>query len=319
MFNINMKEMQFLDIINKTLSKNELLGDDCAYLKEFNLFITQDTLVEGVHFDLKYTDFYTLAKKSVAVNLSDLAANLAEPKYISLSISAPKNFSEKNIEEFYKGIEDCCNLYGIQVCGGDLTGSNSGLIISICALGKPISGAPKVSRSFAKNGQVVCVTKDYGSSAYALFCLQNEQKYSKEILTSHLAPTPDIEISKTIAKLKCEKIAIMDSSDGLCDALFKIAKTSNLSIEVDFQKIPYNIEIENYGDNFKDLILWGGEDYGLVFCVDEKYYEFLNSALENKIRKIGVVKPFNDEYFVKIDNLKIDEKKFLKRSYNHFD
>ena len=317
MFNICMKELEFLDIINKTLCDNSLLGNDCAYLKDLGLFITHDTLCEGVHFDLKYTDFYTLAKKSVAVNISDLCANLAKPEYISISFSASKNITKQKVGQFYKGIEDCCKKYGIKVSGGDLTGSNDGIVISICALGKQIKNAPKVSRGFAKEGQIVCVTKDYGSSAYALYCLKNNIKCSKEVLRTHLDPEPDIEISKQLAKLNCKKLAIMDSSDGLCDSLFKLAKTSDKSIEIDFYKIPYNKEIEKFPLDFKDLILWGGEDYGLVFCIDEKDYEIL-SKKSPQIKKIGTVKPFNKDYFIKIGDLKIDEKTFIEKSYNHF-
>ena len=317
MFNIIMKELTFLDIINRTLCDNSLLGEDCAYLEDFGLFITQDTLCENVHFDLKYTDFYTLAKKAVGVNISDLCANLSEPKYISVSFSAPKNINTYDIENFYRGIEDCCKKYNIKVSGGDLTGSKEGVVISICAIGKPINTSKKVSRGYARENQVVCVTKDYGSSAYALYCMQNNIKCSKKLLKTHFEPEPDIEVSKILASQNCKEIAIMDSSDGLCDALFKLAKTSNKSIEIDFSKIPYNNEIENC-KGFKDLIFWGGEDYGLVFCIDEKEYEIISKKLP-KIKKIGVVKPFNKDFYVKIDDLEIDEKTFLKKSYNHFD
>ncbi len=313
MFNIIMKESEFLNIINNTLSDNKLLGEDCAFLPDLNIYITQDTLIEGIHFDRNFTDFFTLAKKSVAVNLSDLAANLADPKYISVSISAPTDFSSKNMEDFYKGIEDCCKKYKISVCGGDLTGSTNGICISVCAIGTPICKT-KVSRDFAKEEQIVCVTKNYGSSAYALQCLLNNNKCGEDLLKTHLEPVPDIEISKKLAQLNYDKIAIMDSSDGLCDALFKIAQASNKSIEVDFSKIPYDKEIENYNGNFKDLILWGGEDYGLVFCVEEKD---LPKLKDNAI-KIGTVKPKQKNYVAKIDDLKIDEKIFSKKCYNHF-
>lgn len=312
-----MKELQFLEIINRTLSNNTFLGEDCAFLDDLGIFVTQDTLVEGIHFDLKFTDLYTLAKKSVAVNLSDLSANLAEPKYISISLSAPKNFDETSIKQFYEGVEDSCKEYKISVCGGDLTASNSGLVISICAIGKIINGnQPKVSRSFAKENQVVCVTKNYGSSAYALDCLLNNKKCSKEVLAAHINPVADINVSNELAVLNCGKIAVMDSSDGLCDALFKIAKASHKSIHVEFEKIPYLKEIEN-SPNFKDLVLWGGEDYGLVFCLDEKDYEMLTKNMKN-IQKIGVVKAFVNDFYVKIDDLKVDEDYFSNKCYNHF-
>ena len=313
-----MKEIEFLNIINKNLTNNSLLGEDCAYLKDMDIFVTQDTLCEGIHFDLNYTDFYTLAKKSVAVNVSDLCANLSKPKYILISLSLPPNFDNKNIEQFYKGINDCCRKYNIKVCGGDLTGSKSGIVISICAIGSPYKkNQPKVSRSFAKENQVICVTKDYGSSAYALYCLQNKIKCSEQIMKTHLSPEPDIKISKQISNLTCKKFAMMDSSDGLCDALYKMAKASDKTFEIDFEKIPYNKEIESYKD-YKNLIFWGGEDYGLVFCIEKK--DFLKLREKNKeIVEIGIVKPKNKKYSVKIGNLCIDEETFFKKSYNHYE
>ena len=313
-----MKEIEFLNIINKCLTNNSLLGEDCAFLKDMGIFVTQDTLCEGIHFDLKYTDFYTLAKKSVVVNLSDLCANLSKPKYISISLSLPPNFDNKNLEQFYKGINDCCRKYNVKVCGGDLTGSKSGVIISICAIGAPYKKSqPKVSRSFAKENQIICVTKDYGSSAFALYCLQNKIKCSEKILKTHLCPEPDIKISKQLSNLTCKKIAMMDSSDGLCDSLYKMAKASEKTFEIDFEKIPYNKEIEKYKD-YKNLIFWGGEDYGLVFCIDKK--DFLRLREKNKeIVKIGIVKPKNKKYFVKIGDLCVDEETFFKKSYNHYE
>ena len=315
-----MKELQFLDVINKTLSDTSLLGDDCAYLKDFDQYVTQDTLCEGVHFDLKYTDFESLAQKAVEVNISDLAANLAEPKYISISLSVPKSFDNNFIKQFYKGVEKCCEKYKIKVCGGDITGSKSGLVISICAVGKSIYCAPKVSRSYAKENQYVCVTKNYGSSAYALHCLKNRYKCSDKIIESHLVPKADMEVSKALGKLKCNQIAVMDSSDGLCDALYKISKASDKSIDIKFEDIPYDREIENYGKNYKDLIFWGGEDYGLVFCLDKNDFEQLkNNNPQIDLYKIGIVKPKNKNYFVKIDDMIIDDKIFEQKSFNHFE
>ena len=313
MFNILMKELEFLNIINKTLNDSTLLGEDCAFLKNLNIYVTQDSLIEGIHFDKKYTDFYNLAKKSVAVNLSDLAANLAEPKYISISISAPEDFTSKDMEEFYRGVEDCCQEYKIKVCGGDITGSTDKIFISICAIGTPLCKT-EVSRGFAKEGQIVCVTKDYGSSAYALYCLLNNKKCNEKILRAHLNPEPDFGISKKLAKLKYKKLAVMDSSDGLCDALYKVAKVSDKSIDIDFSKIPYAKEIEKYKGDFKDFIFWGGEDYGLVFCIEEKDL----TKLGKTVTKIGKVISKQKDYFVKIDDFKINEKIFLKKCYNHF-
>ena len=109
-------------------------------------------------------------------------------------------------------------------------------------------------------------------------------------------------------------MAVMDSSDGLCDALYKIAAASNKTFEIDFDKIPCDKEILTHPD-YKDLILWGGEDYGLVFCIDEKDL----TKVGNDVVKIGKVSDFQNDCRIKIGDFKIDKKTFLKKCYNHFD
>ena len=169
-----MKELEYLNIINKTLTDSSLLGDDCAYLKEFDLCITQDTLVEGVHFLLNTTDAFTLAQKSVNVNLSDLAAAGAKPLYITLSLSLPKNIDQNFVENFYKGVETAVSKYGIKVAGGDLTGADR-VYISICAIGKKYNNV-QVSRTNAKAGDIIALTGTHGSSAGGLKLLLQGKK-----------------------------------------------------------------------------------------------------------------------------------------------
>lgn len=313
MFNICMKEFDFLNIINNTLSSNDLLGEDCAFLSDLNIFITQDTLVEGIHFDTNYTDFFLLAKKSIAVNLSDLAANLALPKYISISLSLPDSFSSESMKDFYRGVQFCCDKYNIKVSGGDITGSFNKICISICAIGVPVSKTIS-SRKFAKENQVVCVTKNYGSSAYGLYCLANNVNCNPDFINSHLDPNPDIYASKKLANLGYDQIAIIDSSDGLVDSLYRIAKASNKSININFSDIPFDDEIKSYNGDYKDLVLWGGEDYGLVFCIDKQDY----AKISDFAYIIGMVRPHSSNYIVKVDDFLIDEKIYLNKCYNHF-
>ena len=103
-----MNELRFLEIINKTLDSSSFLGNDCAYLDDFDIFVTQDTLVEDVHFSLYTINPYLLGRKSVSVNLSDLAAALSIPKYILVSLSLPKNTKDYFVSELYRGINDVC-------------------------------------------------------------------------------------------------------------------------------------------------------------------------------------------------------------------
>ena len=128
-----MKEIDFLNIISAKLADNTYLGDDCAYLKEYGLFVTQDTLVEDVHFSLLTTTPKQLGWKTAAVNLSDLAASAALPLFLTVSLSLPENTEKKFVAEFYEGINDICKKYNTAVIGGDLTRSEK-VFVSVCAV-----------------------------------------------------------------------------------------------------------------------------------------------------------------------------------------
>ena len=148
-----MKETEYLETIRKVLADSSLIGDDCAFLtpdmtKNNGLYITQDSLVEDVHFKLSTTTPYQLGKKSVSVNLSDLAAVCSEPLYITVSLSFPKSLNEQFVEDFYRGVNEICEKYNVKVAGGDLTGSDK-LFISICAIGRK-TGEYNISRKNAK-------------------------------------------------------------------------------------------------------------------------------------------------------------------------
>lgn len=302
-----MKEHILLNKIINTLPNPKYIGDDCAYLEELNIVVTQDTLVEDVHFSLKYTDAYKLGYKSAAVNISDIYASGAIPKYLSVSLSLPKNICEKFIEEFYKGI----NFFNLDVIGGDITGSDK-IVISICAIG--ITQNRKISsRKHAKVNDMVIVTGNHGSSACGLFLLQNEILNDK-ITKEHLMPSIDKKFSEEIATKATRNYAMMDSSDGLADTLFKIAQNSNVTINVDFNKIPFDNDIKNYG-NYIDWILFGGEDYKLVATIDE---ETLKKIPHNLYYIIGnVEKKQNCPLIINFED-KSFEINNLNKTFNHF-
>lgn len=303
-----MKEHLFLNKIIKVLDNPEYLGDDCAYIKDIGIVVTQDTLVEDVHFSQKYANAYQTGYKSVAVNISDIYASGAVPKYISVSLSLPKTCDEKFIEDFYKAV----NSFGLEVIGGDITGSDK-IVISICAIGlakdRNIS-----SRKNAKPDDYVIVTGEHGTSACGLYLLQQGTENEK-IIKEHLTPKIDNKFSDEIA-VKCKtSYAMMDTSDGLADALFKIAQASNVTINVDFSKIPYNREIEKYGDP-KEWILYGGEDYKLVAVTDK---DTLNKIPSEFYTIIGRVEKKQEcPLKIRFDNevLNINN---LEKTFNHFE
>lgn len=320
-----MKEIQFLNVIKKALSDSSYLGDDCAFLAPEiigtnGIYVTQDSLVEDVHFSLVTITPFQLGKKSVNVNLSDLAAMSAKPLFITISLSLPKSCDEEFVEQFYKGVNEACEKYGVKVAGGDLTGSDK-VFVSVCALGSKYQPY-KVSRSCAKEGDVVVITGFHGDSAGGLkvLCSGNENANSKNLIAAHLDPIARVEESKLLAQNITSDFAMMDTSDGLADALFKLAKESNVSFEIDFDTVPVSDELKNtFPDSYKELVLWGGEDYELLFCVNEETFSKLDKT---KFFKIGVVKKPEKESCVKIKDgnqlFVIDEKTFNQKSFNHF-
>ena len=178
-----MKELNFLNIIKSTLDNSSFIGDDCAYLDDLDIFVTQDTLIEDIHFSLYTTTPYLLGRKSVSVNLSDLAASLSVPKYITVSLSMPKLTKDSFVSELYRGINDVCRENDIQVIGGDITGAEN-VAISICAIGKKQSKF-LTSRSYAKKGDVILVTGEFGSSAAGLHALTQYLYADEYLLQKH--------------------------------------------------------------------------------------------------------------------------------------
>lgn len=255
-----MKEKEFLNIIKNTIN-SDYIGDDCAYIKDHGIVVTQDNLAENIHFSLEYTTPYKLGYKSAMVNISDIAASGAKPEYITVGLSLPKNTDDKFVEEFYKGIKDT----GIQVIGGDITGSDK-IFISITAIGSTKDRTIS-SRKNAKIGYKVITTGFHGSSAAGLKQLQNGIKSGK-FVDAHLMPKARTGVSKYIAENINTNYAMMDTSDGLADALMQISEQSGVSIQLD--NIPYDKDIEQF-ENYMDLVLYGGEDYELVACVPEDF------------------------------------------------
>lgn len=261
-----MKEKEFLSVIKQIIG-SKYIGDDCAYLEDLGIVVTQDSLVEGVHFLRKYITPYQLGFKSVMVNLSDVVSSGAEGKYITISLSLPKDIDDNFVHEFYNGAKFACGN-NIQIVGGDITGADK-IYISVCAIGST-AGRNISSRSNAKEGYKVIVAGNHGSSAAGLRLLSDNVKNNLELIKSHLEPKAQTEFGNEIAKNVKEKYAMMDTSDGLADALSTIAAESGVCLEVDFEKIPYDKSIEIF-DDYEDLILYGGEDYGIVAAIPEKY------------------------------------------------
>lgn len=259
-----MKEKEFINIIKSTLN-SRYIGDDCAYLKDLGIVVTQDSLVEDVHFMTKFITPYQLGYKSVMVNISDVCASGAKPRYLTISLSLPKNINAKFVKDFYEGAKTAAE--DVEIVGGDITGSDK-IYISVTAIGET-KNRKISSRSNAKAGYKIIVSGEHGSSAQGLkLLLSNYPDKNNRFIKAHLMPAAQRDFSDNIAKNIKRDYSMMDSSDGLADALFQIAKASNVIISIDSKKIPHDKEITDL-----NTILYGGEDYQLIAAVPQ---EFLN-------------------------------------------
>lgn len=316
-----MRELDFLSIIQSKLSDSSFLGDDCAFLDDLGIYLTQDTLVEDVHFSMYTTSPYLLGRKSIAVNLSDLAAALSVPKYVTVSLSMPSKIKSDFVEEFYSGVNDIANEYGVKVIGGDLTSSDK-ITISVCAIGKKEHNFD-ISRKNAKNGDVVLVTGYHGLSSAGFYAFSDFLFCDETLKQAHLNPIPRVNEALELSVNISRNIAVMDSSDGLVDALYKISLASKHSIEIDINKVPVSDSLREFCSqnnlDYKNFVKWGGEDFELVVCVPEDIYQNIN---KDKFVCIGKIlnKDSNPTLIIKDENKseKITKAIFEENSYKHF-
>lgn len=272
-----MKEKEFINIIKNVLH-SDYIGDDCAYLKDLGIVVSQDSLVEDVHFKKDLITPYQLGYKSVMVNISDICASGAKPTYLTISLSLPNDIDSDFVKEFYEGAKKACNLHpdplpkgegeNIKIVGGDITSADK-IYVSVCAIGDA-KGRNISSRKNAKEGYKVVVSGLHGSSGAGLKLLLEDKTEPQKFVKAHLEPQAQVEFgSKAGLNIKTT-YAMMDTSDGLMDALSTIANESGVLLEIDFDKIPHDKDLEQF-NTWQDMILFGGEDYGLVAVVPQEF------------------------------------------------
>lgn len=327
-----MNELNLINIIKNNLSSSDYIGDDTAYLDELGIVVTTDTLVEDIHFRLKTTTPFDLGFKSMAVNLSDIASDGAIPAYAFVSLSLPNYLDEKFVEEFYQGMKELCVRHGVTIAGGDVTSADK-LFINISVIGKT-QGLKPARRTNAKVGDIVIATGFYGTSRAGFEILENPEKFESEFpffilekfKKAHRKPEPHLGFGRIILQNSKTPPAMMDTSDGLADALFKIAQASKVELEIDEKLIPLVPDLDEIANisnaNCLDWALFGGEDYTLVACVDSDVADKL--AVDNiPIRKIGKVISANEKGLVKVksDNseLIITQEVIENKAFQHFE
>ena len=255
-------EKELIKLIKNTLN-SPYIGDDCAYLKDLGIVVSQDSLVEDVHFLRDKISPWQLGWKTASVNISDICASGAEPKYMTVALSLPKTINTKFVKEFYDGLKSACA--DVEIVGGDITAADK-IFISATAIGSA-KGRNISSRANAKPGQKVVISGVHGSSAAGLKLLLDGKTEPKKLIKAHLEPVAQLEFSRKIATSQQGAYAMMDTSDGLIDALSQISEASGVGMNINFDKIPVDEEIKSF-KNWQELVLFGGEDYGLIATVD---------------------------------------------------
>lgn len=250
------------------------IADDCAALDLGGpdyLLWTMDTLVEGVHFDLRYTSLSQLGRKSLAVNLSDLAAMGGKAFYALLSLSWPPGRDLAGALEFGEGLAACARDFGVAVIGGDTVASPSGLAVALTVLGR----VPKneiLRRSGARIGDLIYVTGPLGESAAGLEILRGglnlDQTQREPLVRAHLDPEPQLAAGRLLAK-EGLATACIDLSDGVATDLMHICRLSGVGARLTDTDIFIPPEVKTVarmaGRDPLELALQGGEDYQLLF------------------------------------------------------
>jgi thiamine-monophosphate kinase len=254
------------------------VGDDAAVLAPSLgtvSLVTTDLLIEGVHFKLEFTDYHTLGRKALAVNLSDIAGCGGNPTAFLVSLAIPPETEEISVRALYKGMMEQARTFGVSLVGGD-TSSGEKVMISITLIAE-IEEGNVVYRHGAKQGDRIFVTGTLGDSALGLKMLKNGVK--GEPIQRHLDPTPRVREGGEIARQGLAT-AMIDISDGLIADLGHIVHASGVGAQVRLPQLPlsapYREHVKPYYKNPHLLALAGGEDYELLFTAPEGREEAIN-------------------------------------------
>lgn len=284
-------EFGLIDRLTKELPKvNEstvyAVGDDAAVLSfpaDRDVLVTTDMLLENVHFDLTYVPLMHLGYKAAVVNFSDIYAMNGTPRQITVSLGISRRFTVEHIDALYAGIRRACEIYGVDIVGGDTCSSHQGLVISITCIGDAPKGTA-VKRSGAHDTDLICVSGDLGAAYMGLQLLEREKMASagqkdfqpdfagKEyIIERQLKPEARKDIVQALAREDIHPTAMMDVSDGLSSELIHICKQSDTGCRVYEDRIPIDYQTavmaEELNMNLVTAALNGGEDYELLFTV----------------------------------------------------
>ncbi len=301
------------------------IGDDTAVIEESSgdsLLFTSDTLVEDIHFKWDYTSFWQLGWKALAVNISDIAAMGGNPTYCLVSLGLCKDKEVCSLDELYGGLKEIASLNKVGIIGGDLVHS-SVFFITISLLGK-VKREEIILRSGAKKGDLIYVTGELGTSAAGLACLEESsfpigQSVKEPLIERHLKPFPRLREGQEIAR-KGMASAMIDVSDGLASDLTRLAMESDKGAVIWEEELPVALCSRTLSkilrEPFLKWVLYGGEDYELLFTVPADRRRLVEKDLDFPCSLIGKV--VDKREGISIVNQKGTRTRIERGGYDHF-
>ena len=268
------------------------IGDDCAIQRQVSdqdLLTSTDLLIEGVHFDLRWTSLEELGRKSVAVNLSDIAAMGGTPQSLFLAVACPAQISCDQLQQFTAGFLSEAKKYSVVLAGGDTCRSAGPLMISVTVQGVAAKGRA-ILRSGAAPGDVIYVSGSLGDSALALQLLKQGESPPPQLAFRHHTPQARVALGQQLAEQQLAS-GMLDISDGLLADLGHIVEDSAVGADIELSKVPLSdafrsaLEID---PQLIDLALTGGEDYELLFTSKEQDLQE-RPELKPAVTRIGVI------------------------------
>ncbi|MCD7962832.1 MAG: thiamine-phosphate kinase [Rikenellaceae bacterium] len=275
------------------------IGDDCAIIpldSKKSLVVTTDMLVEEVHFLRDKIAPFILGKKSLAVNLSDIASMGAAPVSSFLSFSLPDDVNDEWRRQFIEGYYELSEKFSVPLLGGDTTRSLDKITVSVTALGTADNENLK-RRNGAGQGDLICVNGYLGDSAAGFKLIQRERwsdnPMEEYLINAHNDPDPLVNEGLWLGKNKYVT-SMMDISDGIGSDIRHILNASDVGAIIDLERLPLSSALTKisgkYGWDKYNLAVNGGEDYKLLFTVLKEDFQDLNKEyLQIFKREITVI------------------------------
>jgi thiamine-monophosphate kinase len=275
------------DVIKIFAKNNDLIGDDCAYLKKTEQLIATDTIVENTHFNLRYFSPKQIAHRLIISNYSDIQASGGKPKFALLNVSFPKN-KKREATLICKYLNLSAKNLNIQIIGGDTTSSKE-IVLSLTILSDKIKFKNVILRSTAKSGDSIYIFKNLGYSKLGFLNINKKiklpaifkKKSHKQFLEPKLLKYHDL--FKILNINSC-----MDISDSLIDSLYEISKQSKKKLSINNLNLVNPRVFKLFNEDIKvyfKLILTSGEEYTPVFTMNQRY---LTSKILSLFKKRGI-------------------------------